>query len=150
MPSSPLSSLLGGVSDYITNKDIEKLYKNNQLKAKNEISPYLNPRFTPDDLTQDPGYQFNLDQGQKAIDRAAAARGGYFSGAALKEAQAFGQNLADRTYNEAYQRWLAEQQQGLRAARDISDLYTKTGERLAATKRARAGALTRALSGLVR
>ncbi|SFI84479.1 hypothetical protein [Albimonas pacifica] len=46
-----------------------------------------------------PGYQFQLEQGQQAIDRSAAARGGLFSGATMKASQRFGQGLAAQEYN---------------------------------------------------
>jgi hypothetical protein len=60
--------------------------------------------FTPGDLTQAPGYQFQLQQGQEALDRKAAAGGGFYSGAALKAAQGFGQNLASTTFDNEYNR----------------------------------------------
>lgn len=46
-----------------------------------------------------PGYQFNLDEGQKAINRSLAARGGLLSGNAVKEGMRFSQGLADQTYS---------------------------------------------------
>lgn len=45
-------------------------------------------------LTQYPGYQFGLDQGQQALDRSAASRGLSLSGAQLKDSQQFGQGYA--------------------------------------------------------
>jgi hypothetical protein len=81
----------------------------NQQLAGKLASGELGGEFNPGDLTQDPGYQFNLQQGQEALDRANAARGSFFSGAALKGAQDYGQGLADNTYNQAYQRWLQGQ-----------------------------------------
>ncbi len=70
----------------------------------------LGGNFAPGDLTQDPGYQFRLKEGEQALGRKQAAGGNYYSGEALKEAQQFGQGLADQTYNDAYNRWLREQQ----------------------------------------
>ena len=58
------------------------------------------------DLTQDPGYAFRLSEGQKALDRSAAARGGLISGGALKAAQRFGQDLGSQEYQNAYNRAL--------------------------------------------
>ena len=60
--------------------------------------------FTGADLESEPGYQFGLAEGQKGIDRRAAAGGGYFSGAALKAANRFGQDYAGTKYNEAFNR----------------------------------------------
>jgi len=45
-----------------------------------------------------PGYQFQLDEGQKAINRSLAARGKLLSGPAVKEGMRFSQGLADQTY----------------------------------------------------
>lgn len=45
-----------------------------------------------------PGYQFARDQGLQALDRSAASRGMLLSGGQLKDAQQFGQGLADQTY----------------------------------------------------
>ncbi len=58
------------------------------------------------DLGQDPGYAFRLSEGQKALDRSAAARGGMISGGALKAAQRFGQDLGSQEYQNAYNRAL--------------------------------------------
>lgn len=45
-------------------------------------------------LTQFPGYQFGLNQGQTALDRSAASRGMLLSGGQLKDSQQFGTNYA--------------------------------------------------------
>lgn len=60
--------------------------------------------FTGQDLTSEPGYQFGLDQGQQALDRRAAAAGGYFSGAALKGATRYAQDYAGTKYQDAFNR----------------------------------------------
>ena len=65
-------------------------------------------QFTPDEFVNDSAYQFQVDQGQQALDRANAARGGFFSGAALREAQRYGQGVGSRYYDDAYNRYLAE------------------------------------------
>jgi hypothetical protein len=52
----------------------------------------------------DPGYQFRLSEGMKALDRTAASRGGLLSGATLKGAQRYGQGLASQEYGNAYNR----------------------------------------------
>jgi hypothetical protein len=57
-------------------------------------------------LGQDPGYAFRLSEGQKALDRQAAARGGLISGGALKAAQRFGQEMGSQEYGNAYNRAL--------------------------------------------
>lgn len=61
--------------------------------------------FTMADYQADPGYGFRLDEGMKALERSAAARGGLLSGATLKGAQRFGQDLAANEYAAAYNRY---------------------------------------------
>jgi hypothetical protein len=57
-----------------------------QLEAQRNMMPGA---FTGKvNLGQDPGYAFRLSEGQKALDRSAAARGGLISGGAMKAAQA--------------------------------------------------------------
>lgn len=126
---SPVTSLLGlhqneRASDTATNYQTSALqsaqadlqpYQQTGLQANTQLQNALSGgtlggNFTPGDLTQDPGYQFALSQGNQALDRKQAAAGNYYSGQALKEAQTYGQGLADQTYNDAYNRWLQEQQ----------------------------------------
>jgi hypothetical protein len=64
-----------------------------------------NRNFMPSDLTTDPGYQFRLNEGLKALDANAAARGGLISGRALKAAQGYGQDMASQEYQNAFNRY---------------------------------------------
>jgi len=61
--------------------------------------------FTPADFTTDPGYAFRLSEGQKGLERQAAARGGLISGAALKAAGRYGQEMASQEFGNAYNRF---------------------------------------------
>lgn len=61
--------------------------------------------FGASDFQTDPGYAFRLSEGMKALDRTAAARGGLLSGATLKGAQRFNQDLASQEYQNAYNRY---------------------------------------------
>lgn len=56
------------------------------------------------DVTQDPGYAFRLAEGQKALERSAAARGSTLGGAALKELTRYSQGVASQEYGAAYDR----------------------------------------------
>ena len=60
----------------------------------------------PSSVRSLPGYQFNLEEGTRAIDRSAAARGMDQSGRTLKDLQRFGTGLADQTLQSQYQRLL--------------------------------------------
>jgi len=53
----------------------------------------------------DPGYNFRMSEGLKALDRQAAARGGLMSGAALKAAGRYGQETASQEFGNAYNRY---------------------------------------------
>jgi hypothetical protein len=61
--------------------------------------------FGMQDFQQDPGYQFRLTEGQKALERSAAARGGLQSGSALKAATRFGQDMGSQEYQNAFNRY---------------------------------------------
>lgn len=64
--------------------------------------------FTMADFTADPGYQFRMSEGQKAIERSAAAKGGRHGGATMKALAGYGQNLASQEYQNAYDRFNAD------------------------------------------
>lgn len=57
-------------------------------------------------LQMDPSYKFQFDQGMRAVNASAAARGMGLSGANIKGAQEFGQNLASTNYGNAYNRFM--------------------------------------------
>jgi len=57
------------------------------------------------DFQADPGYAFRLSEGQKALDRQAAARGGLISGGALKAAGRYGQDMASQEFTNAFNRY---------------------------------------------
>ena len=63
------------------------------------------------DITQDPGYQFRFGEGQRAIERRAAAGGQRFGGGTLAELSRYGQDYASQEYEKAYGRLAGLQQQ---------------------------------------
>jgi hypothetical protein len=62
-------------------------------------------KFGAGDYQADPGYAFRLAEGQKALDRQAAARGGLISGGALRAAQRYGQEMGSQEYTNAFNRY---------------------------------------------
>lgn len=78
--------------------------------ALNALTPLATnyQRFGMDQFQQDPGYAFRLAEGQKALDRQAAARGGLISGGALKAAQRYGQEMGSQEYQNAFNRYQTE------------------------------------------
>jgi hypothetical protein len=61
--------------------------------------------FGMSDFQQDPGYAFRLSEGQKLLDRSAAARGGLISGGALRAATRYGQDMGSQEYTNAFNRY---------------------------------------------
>lgn len=80
----------------------------------------FNKSFTTADFKADPGYQWQVDQGQKALERSQAAKGGLLSGAALKAASDYGMNQANSQYNTVYNRWNADKTQNLNALQSMA------------------------------
>jgi hypothetical protein len=73
-------------------------------------------QYTPfgmDQFNADPGYQFRMSEGLKALERSAASRGILSSGQTLKDITRFGQDTASQEYQNAFQRYLMERQQKL-------------------------------------
>lgn len=72
----------------------------------------LGGNFTPADYlaNQDPGYAFQLAQGQQALQNSQAAQDGVLSGSALKGLIQYNQGYAATGYQNAYNRWLQSQQ----------------------------------------
>jgi len=75
----------------------------NKLEGVSDYTPFEMQQFQ-----QDPGYAFRLSEGQKALDRQAAARGGLMSGGALKAAQRYGQEMGSQEYTNAFNRYQTE------------------------------------------
>jgi len=96
----------------------------NRLAALQRGGPDAAQQF----LQMDPGYQFRLSEGMKALDRQAAARGGLISGGALKAAQRYGQDLGSQEYSAAYGRLAGLADVGPRAAGVMSGLGERYGQ----------------------
>lgn len=60
------------------------------------------------DLQTDPAYQFRQEQGQKAIERSAAAKGTLLTGGTLQDVASFADNLASQEFDKLYQRSFGE------------------------------------------
>jgi hypothetical protein len=76
-----------------------------KLETASEYTPFGMSQFQAD-----PGYAFRLGEGQKALDRQAAARGGLISGGALRAAQRYGQEMGSQEYTNAFNRYQTERQ----------------------------------------
>lgn len=58
----------------------------------------------PNQLANDPGFQFRMAQGQKALERSAAARGGLMGGGFAKGLARYSQGVASDEFNNAWNR----------------------------------------------
>lgn len=73
------------------------------LERLNNLAPF---EFNPSDLENNPGYQFRLKEGLKAVQNSAATRGGLFSGGTMKSLNNYAQGAASDEYQNAYNRAL--------------------------------------------
>lgn len=89
-------------------------------------------------FTASPGYEFRYNEGLRAIDRGAAARGLLHSGPAVKAEQRFGEGLASSEFGDWWNRLAgvagvgqqataAVTQAGQNSANNISNAYTAQG-----------------------
>lgn len=92
-------------------------------------------RYTPfgmNQFTADPGYAFRLSEGQKALERSAAARGGLISGGAMKAATRFGQDMGSQEYTNAFNRYQTEREARLGPLRTLTGMGGTTASNLGA------------------
>jgi hypothetical protein len=105
-------------------------------------------RYTPFGMEQfqaDPGYAFRLAEGQKALDRQAAARGGLISGAALKGAQRYGQDMGSQEYMNAFNRYQAERSARLNPLQSLAGMAQTSTNQLGAAGQNYANAASEAI-----
>ena len=100
--------------------------------ALNQLIP-LASNYKPFDynaMTADPGYGFRLSEGQKALDRQAAARGGLISGSALRAATRYGQEMGSQEYTNAFNRYQAERNAQLNPLQSLAGMGQTTAGNL--------------------
>jgi hypothetical protein len=90
-------------------------------------------KYKPFDMAtfqQDPGYAFRLAEGQKALERTAAARGGLISGGALKAAERYGQDMGSQEYTNAFNRYQTERAARLNPLQSLAGMSQTTANTL--------------------
>lgn len=124
----------------------------------NPLYGSLLKNYTGQDIYQDPSYKFRFEQGNKAAERALAAQGKYLAPAGVQALTDYGQGLASQEYQNAYNRFNADQeniynrlaniaglgqtagaqnaQLGANYANAGSDLYTGMGNSIMAAQQA--------------
>lgn len=100
----------------------------NALPELVNASKYTN--FGMDQFQADPGYAFRLSEGQKALERTAAARGGLLSGGALKAATRYGQDMGSQEYTNAFNRYQAERQARLGPLQALTGMGQTTAQQV--------------------
>lgn len=96
-----------------------------ELVAASKYTP-----FTMDKFQADPGYAFRLSEGQKQLDRSAAARGGLISGGALKAATRYGQDMGSQEFTNAFNRYQIENQAKLNPLQSLTGMGQTTAQQL--------------------
>jgi hypothetical protein len=113
-----------------------------QMTEGTAVGGDFNRDFTLADFAQDPGYQFRLDEGTRALERGAAARGGVLSGGALRGVTRYGQDYASGEYQNAYNRFNNDRTQrfnrlaslagtGQTATRDVAQMGSQVAGNVA-------------------
>lgn len=157
--ASGLGGVAGGMYNFYNDRKMQEGILEAQLRAAEEARAQLNPyaqagteatqrlsnrlgqgfQFNQGDLYNDPGYQFQFGEGERALNAQAARSGLLGSGRALKEATQYGQGMAEtqfgNVYNRNLNRWNIENQglqnlagTGYNAATGIGDLALGTGQ----------------------
>lgn len=103
------------------------------ITALNKLIPEATS-YTPFGMSQfqqDPGYAFRLSEGQKALERSAAARGGLLSGATGKALTRFGQDMGSQEYQNAFNRYQAERAARLAPLQSLAGVGQTTAQQIA-------------------
>lgn len=101
--------------------------------ALNKLTPLATDyqKFGMAQFQEDPGYAFRLAEGQRALDRSAAARGGLISGNALKAATRYGQEMGSQEYMNAFNRYLREREAQLQPLQSLAGVGQTTAQTMA-------------------
>jgi hypothetical protein len=129
------ASEAGDVQREIFERQVElsKPYREAGETALNKLIP-LATEYTPFGMEQfqaDPGYGFRLSEGQKALERSAAARGSLLSGGTGKALTRYGQEMGSQEYQNAFNRYQAERQARLNPLQSLAGIGQTSSQQLA-------------------
>ena len=102
---------------------------------------------TEANLEQTPGYQFTRDQGLKAVQSAAAAKGQGISGAALKGAAQYATGLADANYQNQFNNYQTTQNNAYNKLLGLGSLGESAGAQTGSLGLGATNTATNALTG---
>lgn len=112
-------------------KSLQAPYRRAGEQALNKLIPLTDYRkFGMDQFQEDPGYAFRLAEGQKALERQAAARGGLISGSALKAASRYGQEMGSQEYTNAFNRYQTERAAQLQPLQSLAGVGQTSAQTL--------------------
>lgn len=114
----------------------------NKLEGAVDYTPFGMKQFQAD-----PGYGFRLSEGQKALERSAAARGGLISGGALKAATRYGQEAGSQEYTNAFNRYQTERAAKLQPLQSLAGVGQTTAANLGTAGAANAATMGNYLTG---
>ena len=127
--------------------ELQEPWRQAGITALNKLTP-LATEYTPfgmQQFQQDPGYAFRMQEGMKALERSAAARGGLLSGGMLKGAQRYGQDLASQEYMNAFNRYQAERNAQLNPLQSLAGVGQTATNQLGQAGQTMAGNVGQAL-----
>lgn len=113
-----------------------------KLEAISDYTPFSYNAFTAD-----PGYAFRLAEGQKALERSAAARGGLMSGATGKALTRFGQEMGSQEYTNAFNRYQTERAARLQPLQSLAGVGQTTAQQIGQAGQTMAGNVGEAIMG---
>jgi len=101
------------------------------VEALNKLVPLTDYKnFGMDQFQADPGYAFRLSEGQKALERSAAARGGLLSGGTGKALERYGQEYGSQEYTNAFNRYQTERSARLAPLQSLAGLGQTTAQQI--------------------
>lgn len=93
-------------------------------------------------FTASPGYQYQVDQGLRAIDHGAAARGSLNSGATLKAEETLGSNLANQDFGKYLERLNGLATVGMNGVNGYTNVVAGQGNQQQSSLMSQGGALS--------
>jgi hypothetical protein len=98
------ASLAEQARQYDLSREDQAPYREAGVNALQRLQGFTDPSMQHYDVMNEPGYQFGLQQGLSNIQNTAAARGGLYSGNALKALTQYGNDYATTKYGDAWNR----------------------------------------------
>lgn len=111
-----------------TGFDVEGALRANAENEADAPSPADLSSYNKYDWKTDPGYEFRLGEGMRALERSAAARGILSSGGTIRSATRYAQDYASNEYQRVFDRIATIAGRGQSAASQASNVVVNTGQ----------------------